>query len=207
VTDGDDIRTWTFVDFVSPDQPVSSVFVKQATGGVWFNYGDATSSGDHHLHSQDQGGLDDGVDAISHISFCFGDIIPPPVAPTLTIVKQVINDDGGTAEATEFDIRINSGDPVVLTSETAADGFDSQASWTGEVEPGEYTITEDPFTGYTLDGIDCGNESNMVTLAEGESATCTVINNDDAPTVTAVNPTVTLVKTVDNTNGGTLECQ
>ena len=69
------------------------------------------------------------------------------------------------------------------------------------VQVGTYTLTESGPPGYTASAWVCGgaatSTASTVTLAEGESATCTITN-------TAVVPELTLVKVVDNgTTGGT----
>jgi hypothetical protein len=107
-----------------------------------------------------------------------------PTLPTLTIVKQVINDDGGTKDADEFPVRSN-GTLVDLDDETPDAGYDSQASWSDSVSPGDYTISEDSVTGYELVSITCvgdgvdSEDAAKVTLGLGDSATCTVINDDE----------------------------
>src|SRR5262249_56129777 len=69
------------------------------------------------------------------------------------------------------------------------------------VDAGTYTLSETTLPGYTAGSWSCvggtfDGTTNKVTLANGESATCT-INNDDKTAH------LTLVKTVTNDNGGT----
>ena len=63
--------------------------------------------------------------------------------------------------------------------------------------PDTYTVSETQQTGYaTLGwGGDCA-ANGTVTLAVGDDKTCTITNNDIAPSLT-------LVKVVTNNNGGT----
>jgi hypothetical protein len=105
------------------------------------------------------------------------------VAPTLTLVKSIVNDDGGDAVVSDFPLFINgdsvtSGVPNILSANTL------------------YTATETNLAGFTASvwGGDC-NPDGTITLNEGENKTCTITNNDVAPTLK-------LVKEVTNNDGG-----
>ena len=104
------------------------------------------------------------------------------IAPTLTVTKVVINDNGGTATADDFTLLV--------------DG--SPAAWgsTLTLDAGTHTISEGGLSGYssTLTG-NCTVDGTVV-LALGDTATCTVTNDDIAPTLT-------VTKVVINDNGGT----
>lgn len=117
-----------------------------------------------------------------------------PDLPDLTVVKQVTNDDGGTAWADDFTIRVNGGDPLVLTP---ADALSASNAMTG-IAPGDYTITEDAFAGYELVSITCDDTDggSTATLALGDDVTCTVVNDDEPASLT-------LVKAFGDHNGGT----
>ncbi|NIN70158.1 MAG: hypothetical protein GTO63_36875, partial [Anaerolineae bacterium] len=102
----------------------------------------------------------------------------------LTLVKTVVNDDGGTAVAADFQAYID-GSPV-----------DWNVAY--EVEPNvQHTASEDVVLGYSASvwGTDCAADGT-VTLLPGDNKTCTITNDDIAPTLT-------LVKTVVNDDGGT----
>ncbi len=115
------------------------------------------------------------------------------IAPILHLVKTVTNDDGGLAAATDWTLM--------------ADGTGSNdVSGTTPVNSGA-TLQADTFllsetggpAGYAPSAWNCvGGTQNgsMITLGLGQEATCTINNNDIAPTLT-------LVKTVVNDNGGT----
>jgi hypothetical protein len=109
----------------------------------------------------------------------------------LTLVKHVVNDHGGTAAASDW------------TLHAGAESFTgSEAGVTKVMQPGTYDLSEspDPFPGYTNTSITCDNatgEVTSVTVASGDEVTCTFVNDDIAPTLT-------LVKTVINDDGGTL---
>ncbi|HEY0461087.1 MAG TPA: hypothetical protein VGC97_18270 [Pyrinomonadaceae bacterium] len=105
------------------------------------------------------------------------------ISPTLTLVKTVVNDNGGTKAANDFP-RFIDGNAV---------------SWTVAVNvtPGSHTASETTMTGYTASawGGDCA-ANGTVTLALAENKTCTITNDD-------ISPRLKLVKTVINNNGGT----
>jgi len=106
------------------------------------------------------------------------------VAPKLTLVKTVINDNGGKAVVSDFPLFIN-GDPVVS-------GVKNTLS--ANVP---YTATETTKIGYapSVWGGDCAADGT-ITLQPGDDKTCTITNDDIAPTLR-------LVKTVTTDNGGT----
>ncbi len=110
---------------------------------------------------------------------------PEPVPPTLTLVKVVTNNNGGTATQSSFQAKINGSDVPWGTPQT--------------VTVGSHTVSETSMAGYVASswGGDCA-ANGTITLAAGENKTCT-ITNDDAPGVLRV------IKVVVNNNGGTAE--
>jgi len=111
-------------------------------------------------------------------------IVIPPANPTLTLVKTVMNDNGGTATASSFQAKIDGNNvnwstPVVVTA-------------------GAHTASEVTLAGYTASswGGDCAADGT-VTLAAGQNKTCTITNNDVAPKLT-------LNKILTQNNGGDL---
>ena len=108
-------------------------------------------------------------------------IINDDDAPSLTLVKQVNNDNGGTAVPTDWTL-------------TAA-GYDAASP-----DAGSYDLSESGPGGYSLASLTCSNSGaaqvSSATLGLGEDVTCTFVNDDDAPSLT-------LVKQVNNDNGGT----
>jgi len=105
------------------------------------------------------------------------------ISPTLTLVKTVINDNGGTAVANDFQGKIDNANVPWQVAQN--------------VNAGAHTATETVVTDYTAGswGGDCAADGS-VTLALGENKTCTITNNDNAPSLT-------LNKIVVNDNGGT----
>ncbi|UOF14587.1 OmpA family protein [Lysobacter capsici] len=117
-------------------------------------------------------------------------------AATLTLVKTVTNDNGGSAVATAW--TLEAAGPTNITGATG-----SAAVTNASVNPGSYTLSETGGpAGYTAGTYSCvlnggaAVVANSITLAAGDNATCTINNDDQAATLT-------LVKTVTNDNGGT----
>ena len=106
----------------------------------------------------------------------------------LKLVKVVTNDNGGTAATTDFTLSATGPTPI-----SGAGGVES------DVNAGSYDLSETSVSGYTASAWSCTggtqNDAN-ITLALGESATCTITNNDQTAHLK-------LVKTVTNDNGGT----
>ncbi len=100
----------------------------------------------------------------------------------ITLIKKVITDNGGTAKPDDFHLRLE--DVSVLSGVQKA------------VDPGTYKATEDLVPGYEFLGYsgDC-DTNGSITVALGESKTCTLTNDDMAPTLT-------VIKHVINDNGG-----
>jgi hypothetical protein len=92
---------------------------------------------------------------------------PPPA--NLIVIKEVINDDGGTASAGDFTMSVE--DEGTNPADFPGAGTPGT---TVQVDPGPYTVTESGPAGYvpTL-SPDCAG-----TIAAGETKTCTITNND-----------------------------
>jgi hypothetical protein len=105
---------------------------------------------------------------------------------TLMVVKHVINDNGGSAVASDFTMSVTATDP------SPASFPGDEAGTSVSLDAGNYAVTETGLAGYTeSDSADC-----IGTIANGETKTCT-ITNDDQPA------TLTVIKHVVNDNGGT----
>lgn len=114
-------------------------------------------------------------------------IPPAPTSATLHIIKHVINDNGGSATATNFTIHV-AGTNVSNFSFTG-----SEAGVDITLDAGSYSVTEPVVpTGY----LESGSGGCSGTIAAGETKTCTITNDDVAPKL-IVN------KIVVNDNGGT----
>jgi hypothetical protein len=106
----------------------------------------------------------------------------------LIVIKHVVNDNGGNATASDFTMTING---VTATGGNSFLGAESPGV-DKVVTPGAYNVTEIGPSGYEASySQDCSG-----TIAPGETKTCTITNDDDAPSLT-------LVKVVTTDNGGT----
>jgi len=114
---------------------------------------------------------------------------------TLTVIKSVTNDDGGSATASSFQLHVKSGGVDVAGSPAAGSTTGTAYTLTG----GAYVVSEDAVAGYTLTsfGGDCDANGN-VTVVAGASKTCT-ITNADQPAM------LTVTKIVNNNQGGSAE--
>jgi hypothetical protein len=116
----------------------------------------------------------------------------------LTLVKTVTNDNGGTALPTDWTLTASG--PNSISGITGSGSVTNAA-----VNFGAYTLSENGgpsgYTGSTYSCVNNGGQaviSNTINLAPSDNATCTVNNNDNAPSLT-------LVKVVTNDNGGTAQ--
>src|SRR6266581_4619536 len=108
------------------------------------------------------------------------------VAPTLTVIKHVINNDGGTKAASDFTLNVTGGSP----SPASFAGSESGTAVT--LHAGSYSVAETGPSGYasSLSAACSGS------IGIGETKTCTVTNND-------IQPKLIVIKHVSNNNGGT----
>src|SRR6185503_4452808 len=105
----------------------------------------------------------------------------------LIVIKHVINDNGGTATAANFTLDSGGGNDT-------PDNFAGAESPGTEVtlDAGSYNVTESGPSGYTASfSADCSG-----TIANGQTKTCTVTNDDQAAKLI-------VIKHVVNNNGGT----
>jgi len=114
------------------------------------------------------------------------------IPPSLTITKLVNKDNGGSAVPADWTLTASGPTPI-----SGAGGANSGSTFVA----GTYTLSESAGpAGYTPgpwictgDGTQVGNQ---ITLDVGETASCTITNDDDVPSLT-------LSKTVITDNGGT----
>ncbi|MBI4099616.1 hypothetical protein HY440_01270, partial [Candidatus Microgenomates bacterium] len=107
-------------------------------------------------------------------------------AAHLIVIKQVVNDNGGTAGASDF--TLDSGG----ANDSPDDFAGQEAPGTNvTLNAGSYLVTESGPSGYSASySADCSG-----TIANGQTKTCTVTNND-------IQPKLTVTKVVVNDNGG-----
>lgn len=106
-------------------------------------------------------------------------------APSLTLVKHVINDNGGTAVAEAWTLKAQNAsdaDLILTGSGTAASGADFKA--------GTYILSESGGSeGYAAGAWSCEgvqNDGDHITLGLGQTATCTITNDDEEAHLTIV---------------------
>jgi len=108
-------------------------------------------------------------------------VVPPTPTTTLTVVKQVVNDNGGTLLASSV--------PLYVNASSVTSGVENFVS------PGAYVVTEDQVAGYSATfGGDCDVMGN-VTLVQGEHKVCSIVNDDEPAQLT-------LIKNVVNDDQG-----
>ena len=96
---------------------------------------------------------------------------------TLTVIKTIINDNGGTLTIGGVDLKI---DGVSITNGTAK-----------AITSGAYTVSETTIPGYTATiGGDC-DAAGSITVALGDDAVCTITNDDDSD-----KPTLIVIKRI-----------
>jgi len=88
---------------------------------------------------------------------------------TLHVKKIVVNDNNGVKQPQDFSFSINGGDAIAFES-------DGQNDLT--LDAGIYNISETAVSGYTSDYNNCSN----IEIINGGEASCTITNNDIAPT-------------------------
>jgi hypothetical protein len=112
----------------------------------------------------------------------------PP--PTLTVIKHVESHYGGTKTAADFNIHVSSGSPAVDVSGSPQGGSETGTTYSS-LSAGTYYVSEDsPPSGYAQTGFsgDC-DVNGIVTLAPGDTKTCTVTNQDLPGSITVLKNT------------------
>jgi hypothetical protein len=107
--------------------------------------------------------------------------------PKLIVIKHVVNDDGGDALASAFTMNVTGG-----AIPNSFPGAESPGTIVNFPDTATYAVSETGVAGYTQTGTstDCSG-----TIKPDETKTCTITNNDVAPTLA-------LDKTVVNNAGG-----
>ena len=136
-----------------------------------------------------------------------GTIINDDAPGSLTIVKEVINDNGGTATVANFALTTDAG-PLSFNpptgSGTVADPLVYTSTPITSITAGTYSLVEADFAGYTEGTWSCTGaagtvvdtfSAGSVVIGSDEDVICTITNNDDPAQLT-------LLKVVNNTAGG-----
>ena len=162
---------------------VDAVFVKAGSAGSYLYRYDPPSeqTSDTGLTSPGETG-----NGISHISFCYDE----EPKGSLTVIKNVVNDDGGSATAGNWTMNV-AGPTALSFAGAGAPGT------TNQVDAGSYAITESGGpAGYALSYSGDCDASGNVSVPAGGSRTCTLTNNDRPATLI-------VKKVVVNDHGGT----
>ncbi|WP_299881435.1 hypothetical protein [uncultured Cocleimonas sp.] len=140
-------------------------------------------------HTTNNNGASEGL-GIAGFQIPDQSIIVVPLNPTLTLIKTVVNDNGGSAIATDFTPSIDS---IATSWNTAV-----------TLSAGPHIASESSLAGYTAGswGGDCAADGR-ITLVLGQNATCT-ITNDDIPQSADLSVTKTLVTSGPYTSGQTV---
>lgn len=112
-----------------------------------------------------------------------------PKPATLKVIKKVVNDNSGSLQPADFSLWVKSGGANVDGSPAPG----SEVGKTYTLPAGGYVVGEDAHDGYTSSiWGDCA-ANGSVTLAAGESRTCTITNND------VIHPSISIVKSANPT--------
>jgi hypothetical protein len=124
----------------------------------------SSSIGTYHLTTTV---TSDGLTGVANATFA----VQYAATATLTVNKVMVNENGGTKQASDFSFSVNGGTPVA---------FQNDGSNVLSVAAGTYNVTEPSPLGYTPTYSNCSN----IVLGVGGSATCTITNSDHSSTQT-----------------------
>jgi hypothetical protein len=135
-------------------------------------------------------GSNTGQTSLTTAALAYGDKVTCTITnsrlPTLTVIKHVVTDNGGTATADKWSMHIKQSG-VDVSGKSPFPGAESPGV-TKTLTPGTFYVSETggPF-GYAFDGYS-GNcdSSGAVTLAYGDNKTCTLTNNDQPGTIVII---------------------
>jgi len=110
---------------------------------------------------------------------------PPPAI--LHVIKHVVNDNGGTADAANFTLHVKSSG--IDVDKSPALGVESPGT-TYTLVAGTYQVSENTFSGYAQSYSGDSDFNGNITLAPGDNKTVTITNDDILPAI-VVTKTVT----------------
>ncbi len=119
---------------------------------------------------------------------------PPPPAGAVTVIKHVVNSNGGTKTAADFNIHVKSSNGSDVANSPQA-GSETGTAYV--LLAGTYTVSEDAVPeGYVQTSITCdGVATATITVASaGDTHTCTITNSD-------LPASLTVIKHVVNASG------
>lgn len=127
-------------------------------------------------------GVGTGTQAFSARLQSNSDAVTVTKGPTLTLIKTVTNDSGRNALPSAFTLTATG--PVTISGATGTASVTSRV-----VNAGTYVLSETGPAGYTAGAWSCSGGSlagSNLTLAVGQTVSCTINNNDTTPTIDAV---------------------
>ena len=162
-------------------------------------------------YSQTSLTCDNSIGQVTSVTFGLGDdvtctFVNDDVAPSLTLDKVVVNDNGGTEQESAWTVSAT-GDPVTEPAVLSGEGAPGDGDVTSGVgfDAGTYTLSESTGpAGYSASDWVCDGGTyakddvtgvETIEVGLGDDATCTITNDDVAPSLT-------LDKVVVNDNGG-----
>lgn len=169
--------------------------------GEWVCYG---KKGTYHIFHGDKLWMKPGAKV-----FC--KIVNTEKAPKLTVIKNVVVDNGGKADIEDFDLKIN--DDALVFDEGVYNKATKTATYTSSLNVyagQEYVLSEKDLEDYSEGQWVCTNEATgenlsvAVTLQLGDDVTCEITNNDIPPSPENPqneNPIIPAVITLPNTTG------
>ncbi|MFA5886166.1 MAG: ice-binding family protein [Patescibacteria group bacterium] len=135
--------------------------------------------------------------AQTQVTLDANNISTPTTTPaTLHVIKQVVNNSGGTATSSNFNLHVKLSGVDVVGSPAVGT---TTPGTTYSLAAGTYVVSEDINASYVKSFSGDCDASGNVTLASGANKTCTITNTDIPP----VPATLHVIKLVVNGNGGT----
>lgn len=144
------------------------------------------------VHTRNGNGVGGFMAQVSADSIC---------QPKLTLRKEVLNDQKGTAVPTDFTLRATGKAPLTNSIQGV---MDDAAITNASVPGGTYVLAEDNKPGYLASAYSCSIDgaaaqpvtNGEIALVNGQNAICTIVNDDQ-------NPKLTLEKTgtLNDTDG------
>jgi hypothetical protein len=152
---------------------------------LWSGAYGADETGDPSRYAKTLGTDCSGTIGVGETKTCT--ITNDDIAPSLTLVKKVINDDFGTAIPENFTLIASGPLPGISASPTshtgsAPDPMQGSVNSDSTFKAGTYTLSESGPAGYKASNWICTgdytNNGTSISLGLGQSATCTITNDD-----------------------------
>ena len=152
----------------------------------------ATSNYDSTLSRECSGNMRAGESKVCTITNTYSASPPPVTTGEIIVTKRVINEGGGSARPSDFTITVDGNNPTPAS-------FDGSSSGTTvTLEPGRYSVTENPLPDYT------SSSSNGCTgtVSAGQTKQCVITNTYSASPPPVTTGEIIVTKRVINEGGG-----